>query len=71
MKLRFTERADKDYARLPIVIRKAFVKQLRFLAGQSRVSVAARDKYSEAMDLWQGTGLRGTGASISKSEGDE
>ncbi len=24
MKLRFTERADKDYAGLPVVIRKAF-----------------------------------------------
>ena len=31
MKLRFTERADKDYAGLPVVIRKAFAKQLRFL----------------------------------------
>jgi len=30
MKLRFTERADKDYAGLPVIIRKAFAKQLRF-----------------------------------------
>ena len=31
MKLRFTERADKDYAGLPDIIRKAFGKQLNFL----------------------------------------
>ena len=31
MKLRFTEKADKDYARMPPPIRKAFAKQLRFL----------------------------------------
>jgi len=30
MKLRFTERADKDYADLPLPVRKAFAKQLRF-----------------------------------------
>jgi mRNA-degrading endonuclease RelE of RelBE toxin-antitoxin system len=30
MKLRFTERADRDYADLPPPIRKAFAKQLRF-----------------------------------------
>ena len=29
--LRFTEKADKDYARMPPLIRKAFAKQLRFL----------------------------------------
>jgi mRNA-degrading endonuclease RelE of RelBE toxin-antitoxin system len=31
MKLRFTEKADGDYAGLPVTIRKAFGKQLRFL----------------------------------------
>ncbi|MGH9470167.1 MAG: hypothetical protein ACRD1N_07485 [Terriglobia bacterium] len=31
MKLRFTERADKDYAGLPVEVRKAFQKQLKFL----------------------------------------
>jgi hypothetical protein len=31
MKLRFTEKADGDYAGLSIIIRKAFGKQLRFL----------------------------------------
>ena len=31
MKLRFTERADKDYATVPTDIRKALAKQLGFL----------------------------------------
>jgi mRNA-degrading endonuclease RelE of RelBE toxin-antitoxin system len=34
MKLRFTEKADKDYAALPRTIRKAFEKQLVFLLEQ-------------------------------------
>ena len=54
MKLRFTEKADRDHAGLPVVIRKAFGKRLRFLlanrapflVGQeverSRIRVAAR-----------------------------
>ena len=31
MKLRFTRRADKDYAGLPVSVREALGKQLRFL----------------------------------------
>jgi mRNA-degrading endonuclease RelE of RelBE toxin-antitoxin system len=31
MKLRFTAKADKGYARLPTAIRKAFGKHLQFL----------------------------------------
>lgn len=47
MKLRFTEKADKDYARLPVIIRKAFGKQLRFLlANLGHPSLHAK-KYSE------------------------
>ena len=54
MKLRFTENADKDYARLPVDIRKAFGKQLRFLlANRGHPSLRAK-KYSEALDVWQG-----------------
>jgi hypothetical protein len=46
MKLRFTEKADKDYAGLPVIIRKAFSKQLRFLlANRSHPSLHAK-KYS-------------------------
>ena len=54
MKLRFTEKAQKDYARLPVVIRKAFGKQLRFLlVNLGHPSLRAK-KYSETLDLWQG-----------------
>ena len=54
MKLRFAERADKDYANLPVAIRKAFGKQLRFLLmNRSHPSLHAK-KYSEALDVWQG-----------------
>jgi mRNA-degrading endonuclease RelE of RelBE toxin-antitoxin system len=47
MKLRFTERADKDYADLPVVIRKAFAKQLRFLLANLRHPSLGAKKYSE------------------------
>ena len=54
MKLRFTEKADRDYAGLPVNIRKAFGKQLRFLlANRAHPSLHAK-KYSEALDGWQG-----------------
>jgi len=36
MKLRFTERAGKDYSGMPVAIRKAFGKQLRLLANRRR-----------------------------------
>ena len=42
MKLRFTERADKDYAGLPVAIRKAFAKQLRFLLSISNTRHCTR-----------------------------
>ena len=54
MKLRFTEKADKDYARLPVIILKAFGKQLRFLLANLGHSSLHAKKYSEALDLWQG-----------------
>ncbi len=59
MKLRFTERADKDYADLPEVIRKAFAKQLRFLLENLRHPSLHAKKYSEDMDVWQGRVTRG------------
>jgi mRNA-degrading endonuclease RelE of RelBE toxin-antitoxin system len=53
MKLRFTEKADRDYAGLPDIIRKAFGKQLRFLlTNRGHPSLHAK-KYSEALDVWQ------------------
>jgi mRNA-degrading endonuclease RelE of RelBE toxin-antitoxin system len=70
MKLRFTERADKDYAGLPVVIRKALGKQMRFLlVNRSHPSLHAK-KYSEALDLWQGRVTRNWRIYF-KIEGDE
>lgn len=54
MKLRFTDRADKDYAVLPLAIRKAFAKQLHFLLNDMRHPSLQTKKYSESLDLWQG-----------------
>lgn len=46
MKLRFTEKADKDYADLPVNIRKAFGKQLRFLLANLRHPSLHAKKYT-------------------------
>ena len=54
MKLRFTAKADKDYARLPKAIRKAFGKQLQFLLTNLQHPSLHAKKYSESMDVWQG-----------------
>ncbi len=48
MRLRFTERADKEYADLPVNIRKAFGKQLRFMLANLRHPSLHAKKYSEA-----------------------
>jgi mRNA-degrading endonuclease RelE of RelBE toxin-antitoxin system len=70
VKLRFTERADKDYARMPPTVRKAFAKQLHFLlANRSHPSLHAK-KYSEALDVWQGRVTRDWRFYF-KIEGDE
>lgn len=53
MKLRFTERADKDFASLQKPIRKSLAKQLGFLLENlSHPSLNAK-KYSEAEGIWQ------------------
>ena len=54
MKLRFTEKADKDYADLPADIRKAFAKQLAFLLSNRRHPSLQAKKYIEGEDIWQG-----------------
>jgi mRNA-degrading endonuclease RelE of RelBE toxin-antitoxin system len=59
MKLRFTERADRDYAALPVAVRKAFAKQLRYLLANLRHPSLHAKKYSEGMDVWQGRVTRG------------
>ncbi len=59
MKLRFTERADKDYAGLPVAVRKAFEKQLRFLLVNLQHPSLHAKKYSESLDVWQARVTRG------------
>ena len=54
MKLRFTERADKDYAALPKEIRKALAKQLGFLLENLNHPSLNAKKYREANGIWQG-----------------
>lgn len=70
MRLRFTERADKDYAGLPVNIRKAFAKQLSFLLANLRHPSLQAKKYSEGDDIWQGRVTRGWRFYF-KIEGDE
>ena len=53
MKIRFTERVDKDYATLPANVRKAFAKQLRFLVANLNHPSLHAKKYREGEDLWQ------------------
>lgn len=59
MKLRFTARADRDYADLPLPVRKAFEKQLRFLLATLQHPSLHAKKYSEALDVWQARITRG------------
>ena len=42
MNLRFTYRADKDYAELPAPVRKAFAKQLGFLLDNLTIPLCTR-----------------------------
>jgi mRNA-degrading endonuclease RelE of RelBE toxin-antitoxin system len=53
VKVRFAERAEKDYATLQPEIRKAFAKQLGFLLDRlSHPSLRAK-KYDETKSIWQ------------------
>ena len=70
MKLRFTARADQDYAGLPVAVRKAFAKQLQFLLANLRHPSLHAKKYSESLDVWQGRVTRGWRFYF-KIEGDE
>jgi mRNA-degrading endonuclease RelE of RelBE toxin-antitoxin system len=51
--LRFTDRADKDYAQLPQPVRKAFAKQLGVLLDNLNHPSLHAKKYDEAQDIWQ------------------
>jgi hypothetical protein len=51
VKLRFTERADRDYAGLSVEVRQAFAKQLGFLLANLRHPSLHAKKYDEEFDL--------------------
>jgi mRNA interferase RelE/StbE len=53
MRVRFTERADKDYAALPESVRKAFGKQLAFLLENLRHPSLRAKKLEGFDDVWQ------------------
>jgi mRNA-degrading endonuclease RelE of RelBE toxin-antitoxin system len=53
MRVRFTNRADKDYAVLSKTARKAFGKQLEFLLVNPRHPSLWAKKLEGSDDLWQ------------------
>ncbi len=53
MKVRFTQRADKDYAALIPAVRKAFGKQLGFLLDDLGHPSLRAKKYDESKGIWQ------------------
>jgi mRNA-degrading endonuclease RelE of RelBE toxin-antitoxin system len=53
MKIRFTSRADKDYAVLDPAVRKALAKQLTFLLANLQHPSLNAKKYDVANDVWQ------------------
>lgn len=53
MKIRFTARADKDYAALTPAIRRAFAKQLKLLLLNPRHPSLQAKKYDIPNDIWQ------------------
>lgn len=53
MKIRLTAKADKDYARLPLKIRKALAKQFDFLLSNLYHPSLRAKKYSGTGEVWQ------------------
>jgi mRNA interferase RelE/StbE len=53
MTIRFTERADKDYAQLPPAVRKVFAKQIDLLLANFRHPSLRAKKYARSEGLWQ------------------
>jgi mRNA interferase RelE/StbE len=70
VKLRFTERADKDYAALLPEVRKAFAKQLGFLLNQLGHPSLRAKKFDEANKIWQAQ-VTAVGDSTFVIRGDE
>jgi mRNA-degrading endonuclease RelE of RelBE toxin-antitoxin system len=59
LKLRFTKRADKDYAALGPVVRRALAKQLNLLLINLQHPSLHAKKFDEANDIWQARVNRG------------
>ncbi len=53
MKLRSTRRADRDYADLPVAVRRSLGKQFGFLLGNLGHCSLQTKEYAEALDAWQ------------------
>ncbi len=53
MELRFTRRADRDYADLSPALRKALRKQLDLLLKSLQHPSLHAKKYDEGQDIWQ------------------
>jgi mRNA interferase RelE/StbE len=53
VRIRFSERADKDYAGLPPYVRKAFAKQLDYLLANPRHPSLRAKKFDASDNLWQ------------------
>jgi mRNA interferase RelE/StbE len=70
VKVRFTDRADRDYAALSADVRKAFGKQLEFLLANPRHPALRAKKLEGADNLWQARVSRGW-RSYFKIDGDE
>ena len=53
MRWQHSDRSRKDYDSLPPIVRKAFDKQVRLLAGNLLHPSLHAKKYDEARDIWQ------------------
>jgi mRNA interferase RelE/StbE len=53
MKIGYTKRALKALERLPVPVRKSFLKQVGYLVHDPRHPSLRAKKYDEAEDLWQ------------------
>jgi mRNA interferase RelE/StbE len=53
MKVVLSDRVVKSLTDAPLAVRRAFAKQLRFLAGNLHHPSLRAKKYDESRDLWQ------------------
>lgn len=53
MKVEFSAQFEKEYARVPLYVRRAFDKKLPFLIKNLRHPSLRAKKYDESRDIWQ------------------